>query len=102
MDDDEMMKLFNIVGRESINIEKDFKEITNPESSLLAMGLDSLDFITLFIYIGDIFDMPDEDFNKHPLMATGGPTPTFANLIDVIRDIGKNLEISFEEAKEII
>lgn len=102
MNDDEMLELFNIIGRESINIQKDFKEITDPKSNLLDMGLDSLDFITMFIYVGDIFDMPDEDFNKHPLMATGGPVPTFADLIAVIRDIGKNLEISFEEAKDSI
>jgi acyl carrier protein len=98
----ELLKLFNIIGIEAIDDKTKFKEITNADLNILDMGLDSLDFITMFIYMGDIFDMPDEDFNKHPLMATDGPIPTFNNLIAVIEDVGNNLDITYDEAiKEI-
>ncbi|MEO1945522.1 MAG: hypothetical protein ABGY11_14565 [Candidatus Thioglobus sp.] len=100
MTDTEILKLLNIIGKESINEQKNFREITDGEAIFTDMGLDSLDFVTMFIYTGDIFDMPDEDFNKHHLMDVKGPVPTFNNLITVIKDVGKNLDVTYEEALE--
>jgi len=98
MTDTEMLELMNIIGKEAINITENYREITDSSAVLSDMGLDSLDFVTLFIYTGDIFDMPDEDFNKHHLMDTKGPVPTFKDMITVIKDVGRRLDITFDEA----
>lgn len=101
LDKNEFLEFFNIVCKEAINIKTDFKEITDLDALITESGIDSLDFITVFIYIGDIFEISDEDFNKHPLLEDK-KVPSFNNLIAIIQDVGKNKDVDIKNALEAL
>jgi len=102
MNDKETLELLNLIGKEAINIKKDFKAIDDPLQPLTAMGVDSLDFITVFIYIGDIFGISDEEFNTHPNITPSTPRPLLIeDLIVCINDTA-TLHPTLEEAIEQI
>ena len=88
MTNEEFIKLSNEIAKASKTPgDKPVVEVTDYDATLDDMGLDSLDFITYFIYFCDIFSIEDEAFNNHPNIGDS-KIPSVNNLIRVANDIG--------------
>jgi|JYMV01.1.fsa_nt_gi hypothetical protein len=71
----EQFDIIMVICEEAINIKSDYKLVDDASQALTDTGVDSLDFITVFIYMGDIWGISDDDFNNHPDISPEPPRP---------------------------
>lgn len=98
----EKLQIINAICEEAINIREDYVPATNITQKLSDTGVDSLDFITVFIYIGDIWGISDETFNKHPSISPDTPRPLLLeDIIMCINDV-HTIDPTLEDALDEI
>lgn len=85
--DTEKFEIIRAICKEAINIKSDYREVEDIDIALIDTGVDSLDFITVFIYIGDIWGISDDAFNNHPMISPEPVRPLLiSDLIMCIND----------------
>lgn len=93
---DEYVIIFDLIAKEC---RDKVLPITSLDQEITEIGLDSLDFVTFFIYMDSIWGLPDKEFNEHRFMDKES-VPTFSKLIILISEIHVNEDVSFDDAVE--
>jgi len=79
---EEVIKIINKITKDEIHDQSTFKMITSEAQTLTETGIDSFDFIMLYMKLGEHFGISNKDF-KEKLPAGD---PTLQVLIDFILD----------------
>jgi acyl carrier protein len=64
MNNDDIRVLINLISKSELEVIKspNFKEITNHTSKLSEMGIDSLEYMMLYMHLGELFGIDKERF----------------------------------------
>ena len=64
MNNDDIRVLINLISKSELEVIKspNFKEITKPTSHLSEMGIDSLEYMMLYMHLGELFGIDKERF----------------------------------------
>lgn len=82
MNRQEIMTIINQIAENEIHDKSVFKKLTSEQEHLTDTGIDSFDFIMLYMKLGEEFNIPNKDF-KDKLTDND---PTLEALIDFISE----------------
>ncbi|MDR0580414.1 MAG: hypothetical protein LBG21_07430 [Campylobacteraceae bacterium] len=76
----EILAVINYLIKEEIYDKSNFKELTSEDSELKDTGLDSFDFIMVFLKLGEIYGINDKVFKEK----LTDPNPNIKIIIDFL------------------
>ena len=96
MNHEELTELINLISKTELEVIRspNFSLIKNPDSLLSEMGIDSLEYMMLYLHIGEICGIKNEDFQL-PSMQGDISLKFFIEFINK----HKTKHLTFSEAK---
>jgi acyl carrier protein len=61
---EEILNVVNNIAKNEIHDKSTFKQLSNEEQSLIETGIDSFDFIMVYMKLGEHFGIADKDFKE--------------------------------------
>lgn len=60
-----LLKLLNFICFNEIGIKENFKELTSVDQFISESGIDSFDFVMLYLFVGEAYGINDGLFREH-------------------------------------